>query len=60
MPKIYLTPKQKMFRQVCAIGFLVLAIIGCCNMVDRDREEMFDIWMGMVAADIVDSIFDDD
>ena len=60
VPKIYLTPKQKMFRQVCAIGFLVMAIIGCCNMDDRDREEMFDIWMGMVAADIVDSIFDDD
>lgn len=60
VPKIYLTPRQKMFRQVCTIGFLVMAIIGCCNMDARDREEMFDIWMGMVAADMVDNFFDDD
>ena len=60
VPKIYLTPTQKMLRQVCTIGFLVMAIIGCCNMDARDREEMFDIWMGMVAADMVDSFFDDD
>ena len=60
VPKIYLTPTQKMLRQVFAIALVTMAIIGCFNMDARDREEMFDIWMGMVAADIVDSFFDDD
>ena len=60
VPKIYLTPTQKMLRQICALVVLVMAVMGCLNMDARDREEMFDIWMGMVAADMVDSFFDDD
>ena len=60
VPKIYLTPTQKILSQVFAMAVITIAIIGCCNMNDRDREEMFDIWMGMVAADLVDSFFDDD
>ena len=60
VPKIYLTPAQKMVRQICALVVLVMAVMGCLNMDARDREEMFDIWMGMVAADMVDSFFDDD
>ena len=60
VPKIYLTPTQKILRQVFAMAIITMAIIGCCNMDARDREEMFDIWMGMVAADVVDSFFDDD
>ena len=60
VPKIYLTQTQKMLRQICALVVLVMAVMGCLNMDARDREEMFDIWMGMVAADMVDSFFDDD
>lgn len=60
VPKIYLTPTQKMLRQVFAMAIITMAVMGCLNMDARDREEMFDIWMGMVAADIVDSFFDDD
>ena len=60
VPKTYLTPTQKMLRQVFAMAIVTMAIIGCFNMDARDREEMFDIWMGMVAADMVDSFFDDD
>ena len=60
VPKIYLTPTQKMLRQVFAMAIITMAVMGCLNMDARDREEMFDIWMGMVAADMVDSFFDDD
>ena len=60
VPKIYLTPTQKMLRRVFAMAVITMAIMGCLNMDARDREEMFDIWMGMVAADMVDSFFDDD
>ena len=60
VPKIYLTPTQKMLKQVFAMAVITKAIIGCFNMDARDREEMCDIWMGMVAADMVDSFFDDD
>ena len=60
VPKTYLTPTQKMLKQVFAMAIVTMAIIGCFNMDARDREEMFDIWMGMVAADMVDSFFDDD
>ena len=60
VPKIYLTPTQKMLKQVFAMAVITMAIIGCFNMDARDREEMCDIWMGMVAADMVDSFFDDD
>ena len=59
-PKIYLTPTQKMLRRVFAMAVITMAIMGCLNMDSRDREEMFDIWMGMVAADVVDSFFEDD
>ena len=60
VPKIYLTPTQKMLRRVFAMAVITMAIMGCLNMDARDREEMFDIWMGTVAADMVDSFFDDD
>ena len=60
VPKIYLTPTQKMLKQVFAMAVITMAIIGCYNMDARDREEMCDIWMGMVAADMVESFFDDD
>lgn len=60
VPKIYLTPTQKILRQVFAMAIITMAVMGCLNMDARDREEMFDIWMGMVVADMVDSFFDDD
>ena len=42
------------------LEILTLVTSACVNMNDRDREEIFDMWMGMAAANLVDSIFDDD
>lgn len=58
--KIYLTKTQKLLNTMFALFVITFGIIGCFNMNARDREELFDMWMGMIAADVVDSLFDDD
>ena len=59
-PKIYLTATQKIVNTIFMLAILTLVTSACVNMNDRDREELFDMWMGMAAANLVDSIFDDD
>lgn len=59
-PKIYLTATQKIVNTIFMLAILTLVTSACVNMNDRDREEIFDMWMGMAAANLVDSIFDDD
>lgn len=59
-PKLYLTAKQKMIESIIILSILTLVISACCCMNDRDREELFDMWIGMSVANLVDSIFDDD
>ena len=51
---------QKLLNTMFALFVITFGIIGCFNMNARDREELFDMWMGMIAADVVDSLFDDD
>lgn len=59
-PKLYLTATQKTINTLLILSILTLVISACVNMNDRDREELIDMWMGMAAANLVDSIFDDD
>jgi len=59
-PKIYLTATQKIVNTIFMLAILTLVTSACVNMNDRDREELFEMWMGMAAANLVDSIFDDD
>ena len=59
-PKLYLTDGQKMINTLLILAILTLVIIACVNMNHRDREELADMWLGMAAANLVDSIFDDD
>lgn len=59
-PKLYLTANQKMIESIFILSILTLVIGACINMNDRDREELFDIWMGMATANLVNGIFEDD
>ena len=59
-PKLYLTAGQKIINTLLMLAILTLVISSCINMNDRDREELVDMWLGMAAANLVDSIFDDD
>ena len=59
-PKLYLTVTQKIVNTIFMLAILTLVSCACVNMNDREREELFDMWMGMATADLVDSIFDDD
>ena len=59
-PKLYLTVGQKTINTLLLLAILTLVICACVNMNDRDREELCDMWLGMAAANLVDSMFDDD